>query len=109
MPMSLSTIPKQIEARIPMSAPDVPWIRTVAVGALITGVCLLISGKRKAGVAVAAAGTVFALAEEPETIKVWWESMPRYVKTAQHFLARAGGFVEQLAEQGETVRRLIRR
>jgi hypothetical protein len=107
--MSLSTVPKQIEAHLPRSAKDVPWVRTVAVGTLITSVVLLLSGKRKAGVAVAAAGTIFALVEEPETVKEWWDSMPRYVKTAQHFLGRVEGFVEQLAEQGETVRRLIRK
>jgi hypothetical protein len=107
--MSLSTMPKQIEARLPKSAKDVPWVRTVAVGSLITGVVLLLSGKRKAGAAVAAAGTVLALVEEPQAVKEWWDGMPRYVKTAQEFLGKVEGFVEQLAEQGNTVRRIMRK
>jgi hypothetical protein len=107
--MSLSTIPKQIEARLPNSAKDVPWTRTVAIGALITGVVLLLSGKRKAGVAVAAAGTLFGVVEEPESLKHWWEGMPRYVASAQEFLGKVEGFVEQLAEQGNTVRRIMRK
>jgi hypothetical protein len=109
IPMSLSTLPKQIEARLPGSAKDLPWVRTVAVGSLLTGVILLLSGKRKAGVAVAAAGTLFALAEEPEAVKQWWNGMPGYVKSAKDLLGKVEGFVEQLAEQGETVRRIVRR
>jgi hypothetical protein len=107
--MSLSTIPKQIEARLPNSTKDVPWTRTVAIGALITGVVLLLSGKRKAGVAVAAAGTLFGVVEEPESLKHWWDGMPRYVANAQQFLGKVEGFVEQLAEQGDTVRRIMRK
>jgi len=107
--MSLSTIPKQIEAHLPHSAKDVPWTRTVAIGALIAGVVLLLSGKRKAGVAVAAGGTILGLVEEPETMKDWWDSMPRYVANAQQFLGKVEGFVEQLAEQGSTVRRIMRK
>ncbi len=102
-------MPKQIEAHLPGSVREAPWTRTVAVGSLITGVFLLLTGNRKAGVAVAAAGTVLALAEDPESLKEWWESMPRYVKTVQQFLVRIEGFGDQLAAQGETVRRLMRR
>ena len=43
---------------------DKNWVRTVAAGSLVTGAVLLASGKRKAGLAVAAAGTVFALLED---------------------------------------------
>ncbi|HVJ07971.1 MAG TPA: hypothetical protein VM554_06280 [Acidisarcina sp.] len=102
-------MPKQIEARLPRSAKEFPWTRTVAVGSLIAGVCLLLGGKRKAGVGLAAAGTIIALAEEPEVIKEWWEGIPGYVKTGQNLLQKIEGFVEQLAEQGESVRRMVRR
>ena len=37
------------------------WVRTVAAGSLMTGAILLATGKRKSGLAVAAAGTIFAL------------------------------------------------
>jgi len=107
--MSISTIPKQIEARLPNSAKDVPWTRTVAIGALITGVVLLLTGNRKAGVAVAAGGTLLGLVEEPESLKHWWDGMPRYVANAQQFLGKVEGFVEQLTEQGHTVRRIMRK
>jgi len=107
--MSLSTVPKQIEARLPNSARDVPWTRTVAIGALITGVVLLISGNRKAGVAVAAGGTLLGLVEEPESLKHWWNGVPRYIANAQQMLGKVEGFVEQLAEQGDTVRRIMRK
>jgi hypothetical protein len=41
------------------------WVRTVAAGSLLTGAVLLATGKRKSGLVVAAAGTIFALAEDP--------------------------------------------
>ena len=55
---------------------DKNWVRTVAAGSLVTGAVLLATGKRKAGLAVAAAGTVFALLEDPEGVKKVWNSLP---------------------------------
>lgn len=106
--MSLS-IPQQIEGRLPRQVKDVPWTRTIAAGSLLTSVILLAAGKRRAAVATAAAGTALALMEEPHVVKAFWDNVPGYVKTAQHYLARIETFVEDLADQGDKVRSILRK
>src|ERR1700744_510366 len=64
------------------------WVRTVAAGTLVTGAVLLASGKRKAGLAVAAAGTVFALVEDPEGVKKVWKNIPGYLDHGHSMLTR---------------------
>lgn len=106
--MTLS-IPERIEGRLPRQVKDVPWTRTIAAGSLLTSVILLAAGKRRAAVATAAAGTVLALMEEPQVVRTFWDRMPSYVKTAQHYLARVEAFVEDLADQGDKVRSILRK
>ena len=59
---------------------DKNWVRTVAAGSLVTGAILLATGKRKSGLAVAAAGTVFALLEDPQGVKKVWNDLPEYLE-----------------------------
>jgi uncharacterized membrane protein len=84
-----------------------PWTRTVAAGSLIAGAVLLISGRRKSALAVAAAGAAVALLENPEVVREAWESMPRLVRTSQDFLSRIEDFVEELNKQGIRLRKVI--
>jgi hypothetical protein len=84
-----------------------PWTRTVAAGSLVAGAVLLISGRRKSALAVAAAGAAVALLENPEMVREAWESMPRLVRTGQDFLSRVEDFVEELNKQGIRLRKVI--
>ena len=65
-PMSLTKFPKQIEANLPSNLRAMPWTRSVAAGTLLTSAILLVLGKRKAALAVAAAGGAVALIEDPD-------------------------------------------
>src|SRR5271170_3889086 len=107
--MSLSTFPKQIEAKLPSNLNSVPWTRSLAAGTLLTSAVLLVLGKRKAALAVAAAGGAVALIEDPETVRRFWNDIPEYVKAGQRLLARVEGLAEQAAEQGERLKDLLRR
>jgi hypothetical protein len=83
---------------------DKSWVRTVAAGSLVTGAILLASGKRKAGLLVAAAGTIFALVEDPEGVKKVWNNIPDYLDNGHTLLGRFEKFVGELTVQGEKLR-----
>jgi hypothetical protein len=83
---------------------DKSWVRTVAAGSLVTGAILLATGKRKAGLAVAAAGTIFALVEDPEGVKKVWNNIPDYLDSGHTLLGRFEKFVGELTVQGEKLR-----
>src|SRR6202012_380255 len=86
---------------------DKNWVRTVAAGSLVTGAVLLATGKRKAGLAVAAGGTVFALLEDPEGVKQVWNSLPDYLESGHNFLGRFEKFVGEVTSQGEKLRSVV--
>jgi hypothetical protein len=96
-------LPPQIEGKIT----EIPWTRSVAAGSLIVSALLLISGKRKSGIAVAAAGATIALLENPEAVRNAWESMPRFVRAGQDFLLRVEDFVDELNKQGARLRKVL--
>jgi hypothetical protein len=83
------------------------WVRTVAAGTLVTGAVLLASGKRKAGLAIAAAGTVFALVEDPEGVKKVWNNIPDYLDNGHNLLSRFEKFIGELSSQGEKLRSVV--
>src|SRR5277367_6384322 len=107
--MSIAKFPKQVEAKLPSNINSVPWTRSVAAGTLLTSAILLILGKRKAAIAVAAAGGAVALIEDPDSVRRFWNEVPDYVKAGQRLLARVEGLVEQAGEQGERLKDLLRR
>jgi hypothetical protein len=96
-------LPRQIEGNVT----QIPWTRSVAAGTLIAGALLLVSGKRKSGLAVAAAGGLVALLENPEAVKNAWGSMPRFVRAGQDFLVRVEDLMEELNKQGMRLRKAL--
>jgi hypothetical protein len=107
--MSLSTFPKQIEAKLPSNLSSVPWTRSLAAGTLLAGAVLLVLGKRKSALAVAAAGGAIALIEDPESVRRFWNDIPNYVQAGQKMLGRLEGLIEQVAEQGGHLKDVLRR
>jgi hypothetical protein len=107
--MSLSTFPKRIEAKLPSNVRPVPWTRPLAAGTLLTSAILLVLGKRKAALAVAAAGGAVALIEDPDGVRKFWNDIPGYVRSGQKMLARFEGLIEQVAEQGAQFKDVLKR
>lgn len=83
------------------------WVRPFAAGSLVTGALLLLSGKRVAGLAVAAAGTAFALAEDPAGVKKVWDNLPDYLENGHSLLSRFESFVGELTTQGDKLRSVV--
>ena len=88
-------------------AEQITWQRGVAAGSLITGAILLATGKRKAGIALTAVGAAAALLEDVEGTRALWDSIPHYIESGQQVLGKVEKFVEELAEQGERVSKMI--
>lgn len=107
--MNVIKLPKTIEAKVPSAVADFPWPRAAAAASLITGACLLLSGRRKAALAATAAGAAFSLLEHPEAARELWSNVPGYLRTGQDLLVRAEEFVEDLAKKGEKFRRTVAR
>ncbi len=105
--MGLSKVTRQIEARLPSK--PAPWTRSLAAGTLLASAVLLVTGKRKAAIAIAAAGTAVALIEDPDSVRKFWNDVPSYVQAGQKMLARVEGLVEQAAEQGLRLKDILRR
>jgi len=107
--MSLSNISKQIDAKLPNTLNSIPWTRSLAAGTLLSSAILLVLGRRKAALAVAAAGGAVALLEDPEGVRKFWNDIPSYVQAGQRFLSRFEGVIEQVAEQGESLKDVLKR
>ena len=112
--MGITHIPSQVAStvkdagdRILDNGWEKNWMRTVAAGSLVTGAILLASGKRKSGLVVAAAGTIFALAEDPEGVKKVWNSIPEYLDNGHSLLSRFEKFVGELTTQGDKLRSVV--
>jgi hypothetical protein len=115
--MGITHIPQQVTNTVQDAAESLKyqmeggweknWVRTVAAGSLVTGAVLLATGKRKSGLAVAAAGTIFALVEDPEGVKKFWNNIPNYLDNGHDFLSRFEKFVGELTAQGEKIRSVV--
>lgn len=85
------------------------WIRVAAAGALAASGVLLMAGKRRAGLATAAAGTALMVLDQQDTVRVVWNRLPRYLEEVQVTLTRVQGAVDELSMQGERLRSILSR
>jgi len=88
---------------------QVDWVKIAACGSLLTGGLLLLSGQKRGGLVMAAAGTALALMDHEEALRDWWEAMPGYVDRAQSMLEQVQDVVENITEKGESLRRVLSR
>jgi len=85
------------------------WVKVAACGSLVAGGLLLLTGQKRAGLVLAASGTALALMEHEETLKRWWEALPGYVDRAQSMFEQVRDVMEDVAEKGESIRRVLSR
>lgn len=85
------------------------WNRGLAAGSLLAGALLLVTGYRRAGLAVAVAGGTVALLEHPEGVRNFWNSIPNFVHASQDFLSRTESFIDELNRQAARVRHMLSR
>jgi hypothetical protein len=107
--MRVIPIPRQ-----PQHAPDAenqpsPTLRFVAGGTLLAGAVLLLAGKRKAGLAVTAAGTALTLLHEKETTVRWWAALPLVLNNAQRLIGKAQTAMDEFDTHRQKLRSIVRR
>jgi hypothetical protein len=83
------------------------WLLYAAAGALVAGGLLLVTGNRKAGLAVSASGAALAMLDQQETVKACWDALPGYLNEVQDILERVQGTVEEIAAQGAKLRSML--
>jgi|NGEPerStandDraft_6_1074524.scaffolds.fasta_scaffold399191_1 hypothetical protein len=110
LPQSVNYPQGQIEP--PMKAHhdhDKEWMGAAVGGTLLLGSVLLLSGKRRAGLVLTAAGTALALLEEQETVRAWWNALPAYLDNAQRLLEEAQKTIDDLSSKRDKLRSLFGR
>ena len=107
LPQSVNFPQGHIESRSE-SHHEREWMGAAVGGALLLGSVLLLSGKRRAGLLVTAAGTALALLEEQETVRAWWNVLPQYIDSAQRLLNQAQTTIEDLSEKRDRLRSLFK-
>jgi len=85
------------------------WTGLLAAGALAASGVLLITGKRRAGMVLAASGTALALLDQQKTLESWWKVLPGYLDDVQQLLSHVQGSVDELAAQREKLDRFLPR
>jgi hypothetical protein len=97
----------KIARQVEDSLSEMHWTRGVAAGSLLVGAVLLITGRRKSALAVAAAGATVALLENPEAVREFWNEVPRLLRSSQDFLVRIEDFMEEVNKQGVRLRKAV--
>jgi hypothetical protein len=83
------------------------WVRIAAAATLVTSGALLLSGKRRAGLLAAAAGTSLALLDQKNVLGAWWKDLPDYIGHVQWLLNQAEGAVEEFAAQRDKLGNIL--
>jgi hypothetical protein len=74
------------------------WKRLLMYGSFAAGAALFLTGRRPAGVAVAAIGVATLAAEHPEKIEDLWRRMPEYLEKGGRLVDIASTFLDRLGE-----------
>ena len=77
------------------------WKKTIIFGSIGAGVALVITGRRPAGMAFAAAGLAVLASEYPEKFEAVWKNAPDYLQKGMQIFSTLQKLGEGFAEQAE--------
>lgn len=98
----------EVMVRRHVSQPQSPsWVSLAAGASVFAGGFLLLTGKPRAGLVTAAAGTVLAALDQQDTVRSWWNAVPGYIDQAQRLLAKADATVAEVAAQRDRLQRIL--
>jgi hypothetical protein len=84
------------------------WTNWVAAGAVVAGGALMVTGNRRAGLAIAAAGTALALIDEQDAVAAFWKNLPQYLTQAQDFIDQVEHYMAEASIQGQRLQSILR-
>ena len=85
------------------------WARIGAATTLAASGVLLLSGKPRTGLALAAAGTVLAAWDQQEAVSECWNRLPAVLDEVQGVLSKAQRAVDEVSAQGERLRQVLKK
>ena len=85
------------------------WMGIAVGGTFLVGSLLLLSGKKKAGLAVTGGALALSLLDQQDTIREWWSTLPRYLDDAQRLLDQAQATIDDLATKRDKLREMFNR
>ncbi len=77
------------------------WKRAVIFGALGAGAVMLVTGRRSAGIALAAVGAAVLASEHPDQLERLWRNAPEYLSRGGEIVNAIARIGQRLAEEGE--------
>ncbi|MGB8889915.1 MAG: hypothetical protein WCC87_24540 [Candidatus Korobacteraceae bacterium] len=77
------------------------WKRVIIFGSIGAGAVLVLTGRRPAGMAVAAAGLAVLASEYPEKFEAVWENAPDYLQKGMQIFSTLQKLGEGFAEEAE--------
>jgi hypothetical protein len=83
------------------------WTGYAAGGALAAGAALLMGRQRRAGLAVACAGTALALLDQKDAVRACWDAIPGYLDHIERALAQLQEVVKDVADNREKLGRIL--
>jgi hypothetical protein len=108
-PLPTSSYPqRQLESRMHATKnPD--WVRIGVGASLLTGSLLLLTGKRKAGLLVTAAGAALAMLDNRDVVSQWWDVLPQHLQKAQQMLDQTQQTIDDLSAKRDKIFELFGR
>lgn len=85
------------------------WKKALMYGSFAAGAVLFLTGKRPAGVALAAVGVATLAAQHPEKLEDVWRRMPEYLERSSKLVDLASTFLERLGEHRAGYRNIAAR
>jgi hypothetical protein len=83
------------------------WAGLAVGGTFLAGSLLLLGGKKKAGLAVTAGAMILTLLDQQESVREWWQALPRYLDHAQYLLEQADSTINDLAAKRDKLRSMF--
>ena len=77
------------------------WKKAVIFGSIGAGAVLILTGRRPAGMAFAAAGLAILAAEYPEKFEAVWDNAPEYLQKGMSIFSTLQKLGEGFAEEAE--------
>jgi hypothetical protein len=91
------------EMAISQQGKKVDWTNVAAGSALVVGGFLLLTEKKRAGMAVAAAGTALALIGQEDTVRAWWKQFPLIVDQVQLLVGQVHDKMNEFAAKRDSL------
>jgi len=105
--MGIVSIPKRKVQQVKSAVESSDMAKIAAGGALVAGGILLLTGQRRAGIAVSAAGAALMLLTEQETVRAWWEQIPDYVEHLENMVGRMKNSMEEITVTRDNLRQVL--